>query len=184
MQIEHRRSEHDGQAVGKARQGFGGLLDQVIKLRSAFPELVGRFLATFVLLLAAFLGKQIVDEGAVALIGGDPACRGMRLGDIAPVLENRKLVAHGRRAYAELITFGKRARTYRQSARDVFLNERCKHFLTPIRKHASPPSFHPLRYNQFVTLNISSEMVGVLNIAPNRKKQTPPYARSNRAPYS
>lgn len=35
-----------------------------------FPELVGRFLATFVLLLAAFLGKQIIDEGTVALTVG------------------------------------------------------------------------------------------------------------------
>ena len=30
MQIEHRRSEHDGQAIGKTREGFRGLLDQVI----------------------------------------------------------------------------------------------------------------------------------------------------------
>ena len=47
---------------------------------------------------------QPVDEQPVAPVGGDPSGGGVRLGDVALVLEDRHVVADGRRGHTQLMT--------------------------------------------------------------------------------
>ena len=119
-QREHRRRQHDGQAVGQARERgrrpfqkrveLGGAAAQLLD-HGAIARLVGR----------QARNQQVVDEGTVAGVGGDAPCRRVRLRDVAAVLQHRKLVAHRRRAHAQLVALRQRARSHGQGARDVLL---------------------------------------------------------------
>ena len=131
VQVQHRRRQHDGEAVGEAREGRRRLLEQGIELARAAAQLVHDG-AVALVLAREVGGQQVVHERAVAVVGGDAPGRGVGLRDVAAVLEHRELVAHGGRAHAQLVALRQRARAHRQGARDVFLDERGQHPLPAI----------------------------------------------------
>ncbi len=122
VQVEHRRRQHDGQAVGEARERRRRLLEQRIELARAAAQLVHH--GTVALVVAREVGlQQVVHERAVAVIGRDAARRGVRLRDVAAVLEDGQLVAHRCRTHAQLVPLRQRARPHGQSARDVLFDK-------------------------------------------------------------
>ena len=68
-------------------------------------------------------GGQPVDEEAVALVGGHPAGAGVRLGDVALLLQHRHVVADGGRGDAEVVPLGEGLAADRVVGRDVVLDD-------------------------------------------------------------
>ena len=84
--------------------------------------------------------RQPVDEQPVALVGGDPAGGGVRLRDVALVLEHRHVVADGGRRDAEVVPIDQRLGADRLAGGDVVGDDRAEHLETPVvRRHRSPP---------------------------------------------
>ena len=79
---------------------------------------------------------QIVDEGAVARVGGHPPRRDVRLHDEAGLLEDGELVSHGRRTAAELVAVHERLAAHRRRAGYVLLDERLQHAASTFVEHA------------------------------------------------
>ena len=114
------RRQHDGQAVREARERGRGLFQQVVELFGAASNLLDG------LFVGALVGKlpfeQLVNESAVPDVGGDAAGRGVRLRDVAFVLEHGELVADGGRGHAQPIPFGQGARPDGQRVRHVLFD--------------------------------------------------------------
>ena len=136
---QKRRGQDDRQAIGQTREGRGGLLHEVVHLRSRVAQLVecGSFG-----LVAVLLFEKIVDESAITSIGRNAPRRGVRRRQIALVLEHRQLVAHRGRRHAQTIAVDECARADGLRIGDVFLDERLKHSLPAIRQHESRPPSH------------------------------------------
>ena len=82
---------HHGGMVGDPRQQQAGLVEHVLQgVMGAGEEAVSAWRAG----TAVARAGQVVHEEAVALVGRDPAGRGVGVGDVALPLEDRHLVAH------------------------------------------------------------------------------------------
>ena len=68
-------------------------------------------------------GGDVVDEEPVALVGRDAAGGRVRLGEIALLLEDRHLVAHGRRTDPHAREVGDVRRAHRLRGGDVLLHD-------------------------------------------------------------
>ena len=111
VQVQHRRSQHDGQAVGKARESRRRLLQKRVQLACAAAQLVHH--RPVALVVAGKIGRQqVVDERTVAEVGRNAPGGRVRLRDVAAVLEDGQLVAHRGRADAQLVALRQRARPH------------------------------------------------------------------------
>ena len=80
-----------------------------------------------------------VDEQPVALVGGDAPGAGVRLGDVALVLQRRHVVADRRRRDAEVVPLDERLGADRLLGGDVVLDDGAQHFELAVLEHAPPP---------------------------------------------
>ena len=88
--------------------------------------------------------RQPVDEQPVALVGRDPAGRGVRLGDVALVLQHGHVVADGRRRDPEVVPLDQRLRPDRLAGGDVVGDDRAQHLETPVvRRHDRRSTLRP-----------------------------------------
>jgi hypothetical protein len=79
---------------------------------------------------------QAVDEEAVAGVGGHPAGAGVRLADVALLLEDGHVVAHRGRGHAELVALHQRLAAHRLLGRHVVLDDGAEHLeLAVIETH-------------------------------------------------
>ena len=76
-----------------------------------------------------------VDEEPVALVGGDAAGAGVRLGDVALVLQGRHVVAHGRRGDPEVVPLGEGLGADRLLGGDVVLDDGAQHLELAFTQH-------------------------------------------------
>ena len=116
------RADDDRRVRGDAGEQLARLVEEIVHRHRRGREEVGD---------AAPLGRseragagEMVDVVAVAGVGGDPAGRGVGLGDEAVALEHRHLVADGRRRDAETGGVGDGLRADRLRAVDVVLDDR------------------------------------------------------------
>ena len=87
-----------------------------------------------------FDAGQLVDEEPVALVGGDTARAGVRLGDVALVLQDRHVVADGGGRHTELVPLGQRLGPDRLLGADVVLDDGTQHFESAFAQHRAPPA--------------------------------------------
>ena len=87
----------------------------------------------------AALLEQVVDEGAVAGVGGHAPRRDVRLHDEAGLLEDRELVSHRRRTAAELVAVHERLAAHRRGAGYVLLHECLQHAAAAFVEHVEAP---------------------------------------------
>ena len=78
---------------------------------------------------------ELVDEEAVALVGGDAPGAGVRLGDEALVLQRRHVVADGGRGDAEAVPLGERLGADGLLGADVVLDDGAQHFEPAFAEH-------------------------------------------------
>ena len=84
--------------------------------------------------------RQPVDEEPVALVGRDPPGAGVRLGDVALLLERRHVVADRGRRDAEVVPLDQRLGADRLLGGDVVLDDRAQHVELAVLEHRAPPS--------------------------------------------
>jgi hypothetical protein len=89
------RADDDGGIVRQVGEQPAGVVEHALQLAVGRPEEVPDLLAAGGVEGAG--GAELVDEEAVALVGGDAACAGVGLGEVALALEHGHLVADGRR---------------------------------------------------------------------------------------
>ena len=84
-------------------------------------------------------GGEPVDEQPVALVGGDPPGAGVRLGDVALVLERGHVVADRGRRDAQVVPLDQRLGAHRLVRRHVVLDDRAEHVELAVLQHAHLP---------------------------------------------
>ena len=117
---EQRRVLDDGHLAGQLGQQPDGAAEHVVQVDGAVEEPLDR----------PPLGhrqrldrRQPVDEEPVALVGGHPAGAGVRLGDVALLLEHRHVVADRGRGDAEVVPLGEGLAADRVVGRHVVLHD-------------------------------------------------------------
>ncbi len=123
---EHRGRHDNGQAVGEPREGRRGAFHERVQLRGRGAQLVNHGLVR-ALLLGQSRREQLVDEGAVAGVGGHAPGRGVRLLDEAGVFQSREVVAHRGGAHAQAVPLGQGTRAHGERVLDVVLDQRAQH---------------------------------------------------------
>jgi hypothetical protein len=119
----------------RGQQAHGSAYD-VVEVGRALEEAVHR----------AALGRaerldrrQPVDEEPVALVGRDAAGAGVRLGDVALVLERCHVVAHGGRRDAEVVPLGDRLAAHGLAGADEVLDDGTQDLELALVEHPPPP---------------------------------------------
>ena len=125
--------------MGELREGLGGARLELVEFSSPAAQVLdGIELLLVELLLGELAGQQVVDEAAVAGVGGDAAGAGMGLGDVALFLERGKLVADRGGADAEPIMLHQGAAPDGKDVRDILLDKGGEHALPAIGEHKHP----------------------------------------------
>ena len=88
-----RRRDDDGGVVGEVGEQTAGVVQHLLDLTVRPGEELADLLELHRRQSAR--GRELVDEEAVALVGGDAPRAGVRLGEVALAFEQRHLVAHG-----------------------------------------------------------------------------------------
>ncbi len=115
-EVMERRHEDEPDLVGEPREEPGAHVHDLVELAGSGDLLVDR--ATLVLGQPAGL-HQVIDVEAVAAVGRDAPGRGVRLMEVAEVLEIRHHVPEGRGRELEGARLRERTGTDRLAARDV-----------------------------------------------------------------
>ena len=116
------RPDDDGGIVREVRQQAAGVLEHLLEgavgVREELADLrpPGR--------VEPARHGQVVDEEPVALVGRDAPGRGVRLGEVALLLEHGHLVAHRRRTDLDAGRVGDMGRADRLRGLDVLLDHR------------------------------------------------------------
>ena len=115
---------HDGYLASDLREQANRAQHDVVEVDRAFEERAdGAALGS----RQRLDGGQPVDEEPVAGVSGDASGTGVRLGDVALVLEQRHVIADRCRRDAKRVPFGERLRPDRLSRGDVVLDDRAQH---------------------------------------------------------
>jgi hypothetical protein len=129
-----RRVLHDGDLAGELREGAHGAHQELVEVARVGEERRDR--------RALRRGQrpqlgEMVDEDAIALVGGHASGGGVRRGDELLVLEERHVVADGRRGHAELVPFDDRLAADGLVGVDVVLHDRAEDLQAAFRDHRS-----------------------------------------------
>ena len=136
-----RRGDDDRRVVGEVGEQLTGVVEHLLECavgpgeEVAHLHLLGRRQQS--------LRREGVDEEAVALVGGNAAGAGVRLGQIPVALEDGHLVADRRRADVEIGGAGDHGRADRLGRLDVALDHRPEDGGLPFVEHSSTSG--PLR---------------------------------------
>jgi hypothetical protein len=131
-----RRVLHDGHLAGQLGQQADRAPDHVVEVDRPLEEgLDGPLLGAGQRLDR----RQLVDEQPVALVGRDPAGAGVRVGDVALVLEGCHVVADGGRADPEAVPLGEGLGAHRLRRRHEVLDDRAQDLELAVVQHGSPP---------------------------------------------
>ena len=84
-------------------------------------------------------GGQPVDEQAVSLVSGDSPGAGVRLDQVALVLQHRHVVADGGRGDVQAVSFHQRLGTDRLPSLDVVGDDGTQHLKLAIIHNVPPP---------------------------------------------
>ena len=115
------RADDDGGVVGEPGEQVGRAVEHLLEAAVGGGEEVADLRPAS--LVERARGGEVVDEEAVALVGGDPPGRRVRLDEVALLLEHGHLVAHRGRRHPHAGRVGDVGRTHRQRRGDVLLHD-------------------------------------------------------------
>jgi hypothetical protein len=120
---------HDRDLPGELREQPDRAVHDVVEVDRAAEEALDR----------AALGRgqrldprELVDEQPVATVGGHPAGAGVRLPDVALLLEDGHVVTHGGRRHLEVVALHERLAADRLLGGDVVLDDGAQDVQLPI----------------------------------------------------
>ena len=123
MCLSQRRVLHDRHLIRETRQQAHRARKKVIKVVGAVEKRLNR---------APFRSRErldlrdVVDENAIALVGGNATRRRVGLHNEALFFEHGHVVAYGRRADAEFVPLEQRLRDHRFASRHVIFHDRAE----------------------------------------------------------
>ena len=128
---------HDRDLAGQLREQPHRAPDDVVEVDGAVEEALDRPPLSAGERLDR---RELVDEQAVALVGGDPARAGVRLSDVALVLERRHVIADRRRRDTQVVAVDERLGPHGLLGGDVVLDDGAQHFeLAVLEQRCTPP---------------------------------------------